>query len=53
MFPQELVLLPKAVAERNANLVRWTVMDAGGHFAPSEQPQALVDDVRAMFRDFR
>ena len=53
VFPQELVLLPKAVAERNANLVRWTVMDAGGHFAPSEQPQALVDDVRAMFRDFR
>jgi pimeloyl-ACP methyl ester carboxylesterase len=53
VFPQELVLLPKAVAEQHANLVRWTVMPAGGHFAAAEQPEAVVDDVRAHFRALR
>ncbi len=53
VFPQELILLPRSVAERHANLVHWTVMPAGGHFAPSEQPELLVDDVRAMFRPLR
>ena len=53
VFPQELVLLPRRLAEQHANLVHWTVMPAGGHFAPSEQPELLVDDVPAMFRPFR
>ena len=53
VFPQELVLMPRSVAERHANLVHWTVQEAGGHFAPSEQPEALVADIRAMFRTLR
>jgi pimeloyl-ACP methyl ester carboxylesterase len=28
-------------------------MPKGGHFAALEQPQLLVDDVRAFFRDLR
>jgi hypothetical protein len=28
-------------------------MPAGGHFAPMEEPQALVEDIRAFFRDLR
>jgi hypothetical protein len=28
-------------------------MPAGGHFAALEEPQALVDDLRAFFRDLR
>ncbi|WP_322752998.1 alpha/beta hydrolase [Frankia sp. Cas3] len=53
VFPQDVVLFPRAVAEQHANLARWTVMPSGGHFAPMEEPQLLVDDVRAFFRQFR
>jgi hypothetical protein len=28
-------------------------MPRGGHFAAFEQPQLLVDDLRAFFRDLR
>jgi hypothetical protein len=28
-------------------------MPAGGHFAALEEPNALVDDLRAFFRDLR
>jgi hypothetical protein len=28
-------------------------MPAGGHFAAMEEPQALVDDMRAFFRPLR
>jgi len=28
-------------------------MPSGGHFAALEEPQALVDDLRAFFRDLR
>jgi pimeloyl-ACP methyl ester carboxylesterase len=53
VFPREVVLLPRRWAERYYNLKRWTVMPAGGHFAPMEEPERLVDDVRAFFRPMR
>jgi pimeloyl-ACP methyl ester carboxylesterase len=53
VFPRELVLLPRAVAERNTNLVQWTVMPSGGHFAPAEEPGLLIDDIRSCFRQIR
>jgi hypothetical protein len=28
-------------------------MEAGGHFAPMEEPEALVEDVRSFFRPLR
>jgi hypothetical protein len=28
---------------------RWTVMSRGGHFAAAEQPELLVEDLRAFF----
>jgi pimeloyl-ACP methyl ester carboxylesterase len=28
-------------------------MPSGGHFAPMEEPQALIDDIRAFFRPLR
>jgi pimeloyl-ACP methyl ester carboxylesterase len=49
VMPMDLLLLPRAMCERYANLVHWTVMPAGGHFAPSEQPRLIVDDIRAFF----
>ena len=49
-FPTELLLLPKGWASRITNLARWTVMERGGHFAPAEQPAAVVAEIREFFR---
>ncbi|WP_033309426.1 epoxide hydrolase [Streptomyces iakyrus] len=40
-------------AERTENIVRWTEFDRGGHFAALEEPDLLVGDVRAFFRQLR
>jgi pimeloyl-ACP methyl ester carboxylesterase len=32
---------------------RWTLMPRGGHFAALEEPELLVEDVRAFFREIR
>jgi microsomal epoxide hydrolase len=52
-FPRETMRPPRARAERYFNIRRWTSQPAGGHFAALEQPEALVEDVRAFFRDYR
>ena len=44
---------PRPFVERIYNLVRWTEMPEGGHFAALEQPAALVEDVRTFFRPYR
>jgi pimeloyl-ACP methyl ester carboxylesterase len=36
-------------AERDHNVVRWTELDRGGHFLSMEEPELLVEDVRAFF----
>jgi epoxide hydrolase len=43
----------RGIAERQHNLVRWTELDRGGHFAALQAPDLLVDDVRAFVRDLR
>ena len=53
VFPQELVMVPRRAAERGANLVHWSLMESGGHFAPAEEPDALIDDIRAWWRVVR
>lgn len=53
VFPREVVLMPRRWAEGYYNLQRWTVMPSGGHFAPMEEPERLVEDVRAFFRPLR
>jgi len=54
-FPAEMLVLnpPRSVLERGFNLVHYTKMPRGGHFACLEQPQLFVDDVRAFFRKLR
>jgi pimeloyl-ACP methyl ester carboxylesterase len=42
---------PRSFAERAYNIVRWTDMPAGGHFAAMEQPELFVDDVRGWGRE--
>ena len=53
VFPKEIPLPPRAVAERGLNIVRWTEMPEGGHFAALEQPERLAQDVREFFRPLR
>ncbi len=53
VFPQDVVFIPRAFAERETNLHRWTRMTSGGHFAPAEEPEQLVDDVRAFVAPLR
>jgi pimeloyl-ACP methyl ester carboxylesterase len=53
VFPRELLIPPRKWAERYFNLQRWTPMTAGGHFAPSEEPEQLVKDIRAFYRSRR
>jgi pimeloyl-ACP methyl ester carboxylesterase len=52
-FPKDLVLAPREWAERFFNVQRWTLMPRGGHFAAMEEPELLVEDIRAFFRDKR
>jgi pimeloyl-ACP methyl ester carboxylesterase len=49
VFPKELVLLPRAVAEERMDLRRWTLMERGGHFAAAEQPRAVAAELREFF----
>jgi pimeloyl-ACP methyl ester carboxylesterase len=51
-FPKEVIWSPRWLEPRY-NITRWTVMPRGGHFAAFEQPELLVDDVRAFFRTVR
>jgi pimeloyl-ACP methyl ester carboxylesterase len=53
IFPKELPLLPRRFVERESDLRRWTIMPSGGHYASSEEPDLLVEDVRAFFRALR
>jgi pimeloyl-ACP methyl ester carboxylesterase len=53
IFPKEIYFTPRAWAEASYNIVRWTMMPSGGHFAALEEPELLVDDIRAFFRELR
>ena len=53
VFPGEIAMPPRALAERGLNIARWTGMPRGGHFAAMEQPELLAQDVREFFHDLR
>ena len=54
LFPAELLSWPpRPYVERIYNIARWTEMPRGGHFAALEQPDLLVDDIRAFARTLR
>lgn len=48
-FPAEPWAPPRSAVERSYNLVRWSKMECGGHFAALEQPRLFADDVAAFF----
>ena len=53
VFPKEINLPPREWAEHTHNVVRWTEMPRGGHFAAMEEPELLAEDIRAFFRPLR
>ena len=53
IFPKEIARPPRRWAERQYNVVHWSEQPRGGHFAALEEPELLVDDVRAFFRPLR
>jgi pimeloyl-ACP methyl ester carboxylesterase len=53
-FPDELYQLPRSWAERAyPNLIHYNKLPKGGHFAAWEQPELLVDELRASFKTLR
>jgi len=53
LFEKDIVKLPRRWAEGYYNLKRWNVAPVGGHFVPMEEPEILVNDLRAFFRERR
>jgi microsomal epoxide hydrolase len=53
LFPREITTPPRKWVEARYNLVRWTPMPRGGHFAALEQPDLLIGDVREFFAKLR
>lgn len=53
VYPEEIALLPRKLCEQAANLVHWSVLPEGGHFAPAETPDIYVRELRTFFRSFR
>jgi pimeloyl-ACP methyl ester carboxylesterase len=50
-FPRQIWRTPRSWARQTyPQLLRWTDMPRGGHFAAMEAPELLVDDLRAFFR---
>jgi pimeloyl-ACP methyl ester carboxylesterase len=46
IFPKDISSPPKEFAGRFFNIVQWTEMPKGGHFAAMEQPELLAEDIR-------
>ncbi|MEW2354465.1 epoxide hydrolase family protein [Spirillospora sp. NPDC029432] len=53
VFPYDIALPVRALAERDEKIVHWTEFEHGGHFAALERPDLLAGDVRAFFRGLR
>ncbi len=55
IFPKDVMnaLPPRSWVEDQYNIVHWTDMARGGHFAAVEAPELFVADVRAFFRNLK
>ena len=54
LFPAEMSAWPpRSYVDRIFNIKRWTKMPKGGHFASLEQPDLLVDDIRAFAKSLQ
>ena len=53
VFPGEIFFSPRKWVEARYNVVQWTEMPRGGHFAAMEEPKLFLDDVTQFFRGLR
>lgn len=53
VFPREVGLSVRRLAELTQNIVHWSDFDRGGHFPAMEVPDLLVGDLRKFFRQLR
>lgn len=53
LFQHDLPPGPLDWAKEYYDLRLMNVRDEGGHFGPAENPQAIIDDLRALFRPLR
>ena len=54
VFPGEQYQAPRSWAERAyPNLIYFTEVDRGGHFAAWEQPELFSREIRSAFRSLR
>jgi pimeloyl-ACP methyl ester carboxylesterase len=53
VFPKDIVFSTERWMAAQNNLIRWTEMPRGGHFAAMEEPELLAADVRDFFRALR
>jgi hypothetical protein len=53
VFPHDLVLPVRRLAESQYDIVHWTEFDRGGHFAAMEVPYLFTKDIQSYFRRFR
>ncbi|MEV6237365.1 epoxide hydrolase family protein [Lentzea sp. NPDC051838] len=49
VFPHDVGVPIRRMAERNHTIVRWTEMERGGHFASAEVPELMVRELRETF----
>jgi len=48
LFPKEMLAWPpRSYVERIYNVQRWTEMPRGGHFGAMEEPELMIEDIRA------
>jgi epoxide hydrolase len=50
VFPDDIGLPIRTLAERTDKIVHWTEFPRGGHFPALEEPDALIGDIRDFFR---
>ena len=53
VFPGEIFFSPRKWVEARYNVVQWTEMPRGGHFAAMEEPGLFLEDVTKFFRSLR
>ena len=52
-FPKEIIKPPQSIAKKNySNIIKWTEMERGGHFAALEEPELLSRDICEFFSLF-
>ena len=53
IFEGDVIFRPRKWMEKEHNIKYWNVKSSGGHFAPMEEPEVLIDEIRKFFSPYR